>query len=318
MYDRPRPFRFGIQLSGTREKGAAAKADWIEQARKAEALGYDILVMPDHLAGQFAIGPALMAVADATQTLRIGTFVLQNDFRHPTLLAMDAATLDVLSNGRFELGLGAGGSLMLDYEWSGLPLDPPGVRVGRLEESIHVLKRLFTAEPFTFNGDHYTITDLKGYPKPIQQPHPPMLIGGGGRRMLSLAGQEADIVSILPTLLPAGGAHNDAEITTVAVAEKVEVIRQAAGDRISAIELNVLTQAIIVTDNRQAGMERLRTERGLPPEDWLDTPYVYLGSAGEIADELRACREQLGISYFVMFDDFMDDFAPVVAELAGR
>lgn len=317
MRSNPRPFRFGIQLSGTRAQGTAARADWIDQAKKAEAFGYDILVMPDHLAGQFAIGPALMAVADATQTLRIGTFVLQNDLRHPTLLAMEAATLDVLSDGRFELGLGAGGSLMLDYEWSGLPLDPPGMRVGKLEESIQVLKGLFTVEPFTFNGQYYTITDLKGYPKPIQQPHPPMLIGGGGRRMLTLAAREADIIGILPTMLPAGGGYKDEESTTEAVAEKVEVIRQAAGDRFSQIELNILTQAIIITDDRQAGMERLRTERGLPPDDWLGTPYVYLGTAGQIADELRACRERLGISYFVVFSDYMVAFAPVVAELAG-
>jgi len=313
-----RPFRFGVQLAETRERGARSRTEWTEQARKAEALGYDILVMPDHLAGQFAIGPALMAVADATLTLKIGTFVMQNDLRHPSLVAMDAATLDVLSQGRFELGVGAGGSLMLDYEWSGLPFDPSGVRVGKLEESIQVLKGLFAEGPFSFAGQHYTIKELEGYPKPIQQPHPPILIGGGGPRMLSLAAQEADIVSILPTMLPAGGGFNEEEITAEAVAKKVEFIREKAGDRFSQIELNILTQAIIVTDDRQAGIERLRTERGLPPDDWRDTPYVYLGTAGQIADELRSCRERLGISYFVVFGEYMDAFAPVVGELAGR
>lgn len=317
MRSNPRPFRFGIQLSGAGAQGSEARVDWIEQARKAEALGYDILVMPDHLAGQFAIGPALMAVADATQTLRIGTFVLQNDLRHPIMTAMDAATLDVLSGGRFELGLGAGGSLMLDYEWSGLPFDPPGVRVGKLEESIHILKGLFTGESFIFNGQYYTITDLKGYPTPIQRPHPPMLIGGGGPRMLSVAAREADIVSIFPTMLSAGGRFQEDEVKTAAVAKKVDLIREAAGDRFPQVQLNILVQTVIVTNDRKGEMQRLSTARGLPVDRWLDSPHIYVGTVEQIVEDLLSYRERLGISYFVVFDRYMDAFAPVVARLAG-
>lgn len=325
MNSNQRPFRFGLQVGGTSEKGMSARKEWSEKAVKAEALGYDILLMADHFGRQramagsrFAIGPALAAAAESTTTLRIGPFVWQNDLRHPALLAMEAATLDVLSNGRFELGLGAGGSFMPDYEWTGIPFDPPGVRVGRLEESIAILKGLFAEDPLIYAGSYYTITEFDGHPKPIQQPHPPILIGGGGPRVLSLAAREANIVSILPTMLPAGGQFKDEEGKTAAVADKVHLVRQAAGDRFPQLELNVLIQADFVTGNQQAGIERLRSERGMSAEVWLDTPYVYIGTTEQIADTLRSYREQLGISYFVVFEPYMDDFAPVVAELAGR
>lgn len=318
MESNQRPFRFGVQLSGTTVSGFGARTEWTEQARKAEALGYDILVMPDHLDGQFAIGPALAVVAEATTTLRIGTLVLQNDLRHPAMVAMEAATLDVLSNGRFELGLGAGGSLMWDFERTGIPFDPPGTRVSRLEESVRILKGLFAEGPLTFAGRHYTIAALDGRPKPIQQPHPPILIGGGGPRMLSLAAQEADIVSILPTMLPAGGRFREEEIASAAIATKVALIRQAAVDRFSQLELNVLVQSVILTEDRQAGIEQLSRKWSVEDDEWLDSPHVYIGTAGRIADELRSYREQLGISYFVVFDEYMDDFAPIVAELAGQ
>ncbi len=308
-----RPFRFGVQFAG-----AKSSTEWKERARKAEALGYDILVMPDHLGGQFAISPALAVVAEATTTLRIGTFVLQNDLRHPALVAMEAATLDVLSDGRFELGLGAGGSLMADYEWTGIPFDPPGIRVGRLDESLRIIKGLLTEGPVTIAGRHYTITGLEGRPKPVQRPRPPVLVGGGGPRLLSLAAREADIVSILPTMLPAGGRFREEEITTAAVADKVELLRRAAGERFPRLELNVLVQKVIVTDDRQAGVGRLSAEWGMPVDDLLDGPYVYVGTTEQIADELRSHREQLGISYFVVFDEYLDAFAPVVAKLADR
>src|SRR5262245_61605485 len=194
-----RPFRFGVQISTPRKR-----AEWAEQARRAEALGYDVFLMPDHFREQFAIGPALAVVAEAT-SLRIGTFVLQNDLRHPALVAQETATLDVLSDGRFELGLGAGGSWLPDYEQTGIPFDPPATRVARLEEGLSVIESLFGAGPTSFAGRHYTFTEFDALPKPIQQPHPPILIGGGGRRMLSLAAREANIVSILPTMLPVGG-----------------------------------------------------------------------------------------------------------------
>jgi probable F420-dependent oxidoreductase len=319
MSTNQRPFRFGIQLAGTRARGAGARTEWTDQARKAEALGYDVLVMPDHLGGQLAIGPSLALVAGATTTLRIGTFVLQNDLRHPALLAMEAATLDLLSEGRFELGLGAGGSFMPDYEWTGIPFDPPGTRVGRLAESLRILKRLFAEGPVSFAGQHYTITDLEGQPKPIQRPHPPILIGGGGPRMLSLAAREADIVSILAPMLPGGGQFRMEACTATAFSEQVELIRRVAGSRFPALELNILLQRLIVTeDARQAREDLSREWVPLTPEEVGETPYLLIGTVDEIVATLQARRDRWGISYVVVFGEHMDAFAPVVAELAGR
>lgn len=308
-----RPFRFGVQISETR-----AHVAWIKQAKRAEALGYDILVMPDHVGDQFAIGPALAVVAGATTTLRIGTLVVQNDLRHPALVAMDAATLDVLSDGRFELGLGAGGSWMPDYERTGIAFDPPGVRVARLAEALQVMKGLFADDPLTFLGRHYTITDLEGFPKPVQRPHPPIMIGGGGPRMLSLAAQEADIISIFPSLLPAGGNFKEDESTTEAVARKIELIRGVAGERFERIGFNVLVQAVVVADDREAAIAKLSEEWGEAADGWLDSPHVYVGNVEQIAEQLQRYRDTLGISYFVVFERHMQAFAPVVARLAGR
>src|SRR4051812_6955210 len=249
-----RPFRFGVQISTPRQR-----AEWVEQARRAESLGYDVFLMPDHFRDQFAIGPALAIVAEVTM-LRIGTFVLQNDLRHPALLAQEAATLDVLSDGRFELGLGAGGSWLPDYEQTGIPFDPPATRVARLEESLRTLKGLFAEGPLTLAGQHYTITEFEALPKPIQQPHPPILIGGGGPRMLSLAAQEATIVSILPTMLPAGGQFREDQFSDIAFAQQVAFLRRAAGPRFPDLELNVLLQRVVVTDDAQQASEELSRE----------------------------------------------------------
>ena len=309
-----RPFRFGVQIAH-----AASRAEWIAKARRAETLGYDILVMPDHLTGQLALGPALAMVAEATTTLRIGTFVLQNDLRHPALVAMEAATLDVLSDGRFELGLGAGGSLLGDYEQTGIPFDPPGTRVGRLEESLQIIKGLAAEEPLTFAGRHFTINELGGLPKPIQRSYPPILVGGGGPRVLSLAAREADIVSILAPMLPSGGQFQMAATTAAAVTEQVELIRRAAGTRLPAVELNVLIQQVLVTgDPRQASEDLSRQWVPLSPEEVCETPYLLVGTLDEIGATLRARRDRWGISYVVVFERDMETFSPVLAQLAGQ
>jgi probable F420-dependent oxidoreductase len=189
-----RRFRFGIQLSH-----AAGPADWAELARKAEDLGYSSLQLPDHFGAQFSPAPALAAAAGATRDLRLGTLVLDNDYRHPVVTAKDMATVDLLSDGRVELGIGAGW-MASDYDQSGIGMDPAGVRVDRLAEAVTVLKGLFGPGPFSFEGEHYTIRDLDGQPKPAQDPHPPFVLGGGAPRMLRLAGREADIVGINPAL----------------------------------------------------------------------------------------------------------------------
>ncbi len=308
-----RPFRFGVQISR-----AESSAQWQEKARRAEGLGYDILLIPDHLGGQLAIGPALAVAANVTTTLRIGTLVWQNDLRHPALVAQEAATLDLLSDGRFEFGIGAGGSFPPDYEWTGIPFDPPGTRVRRLEESLRVIKGLFGAEPVTFNGEYYVITGYDGLPKPVQRPHPPIFIGGGGPRMLALAAREANIVGLLPAMLAAGGQFQIEQSTTAAVADQIETIRQAAGARFAELELNILLQRLIVTDDARRASEELSREwTPLTPAQILDTPSLLIGTLDAIAESVRQRRERLGISYIVVFERDMEAFAPVVARLAG-
>src|SRR4051794_27509366 len=186
----PRPFRFGVQTSSAPNRKA-----WVDLAIKAEANGYDVLTMPDHFGDQLAPIPALMTAADATTTLRIGALVHDNDYKHPVVLAKELATLDVLSEGRVEVGLGAGW-MERDYRAAGLPFDRAAVRIDRFEEAIAVVKGMFGDEPFSFAGVHYTINDYDARPKPTQRPRPPLLIGGSGTRLLTIAAREADIVGI--------------------------------------------------------------------------------------------------------------------------
>lgn len=306
----PRPFRFGVNM-GEPLSGAT----WADKARKVESLGYSVFAVPDHFGRQLAYAPTLAAAALATTTLRIGTFVLDNDFRHPAIVAADAATLDQLSGGRFELGLGAGW-MRKDYESSGISFDAPGVRFRRLTESICIIKGLFADGPVTFAGDYYTVANLEGTPKPVQTPHPPLLIGGGGPRMLRFAAQEANIVSVLLRSRREGGL-DESDVTAVRVGEKIGWIRDAAGDRFAALELNMLVQGLAVTDDRQAGAATVAARLGSTPEAVLDTPYVLIGTAVEIADTLREQRERFDISYVTVSERDMDAFAPVVARLAG-
>jgi probable F420-dependent oxidoreductase len=309
----PRPFRFGVQISR-----AESSTQWQEKARRAEGLGYNVLLMPDHLAGQLAIGPALAVAANVTTTLRIGTLVWQNELRHPALLAQEAATLDVLSDGRFEFGIGAGGSFLPDYEWTGIPFDPPGTRVSRLEESLRVVKGVFSDAPLTYTGNYYTITDYDGLPKPIQRPHPPIFIGGGGPRMLALAAREANIIGLLPAMVAAGGQFQMEQCTSDAVAAQIATIRQAAGSRFADLELNILLQRLIVTDDARQASEELSQEwTPLTPEQILDTPSLLLGTLDAIVERIVERRQRLGISYIVVFEKDMEAFAPVVARLAG-
>jgi probable F420-dependent oxidoreductase len=291
--------------------------DWQGQARGVEELGYDILLMPDHFGRQFAIGPALAAAAAATERLRIGTLVLQNDLRHPALLAMEAATLDVLSGGRFELGIGAGGSFLPDFEWTGIPLDPPGTRVGRLEESVDVLNGLFGPEAFSYSGTYFRIKDFQAMPKPVQQPRLPLLIAGGGNRVLRLAAKHATIVGLLPKQLPQGGAFDMTDISIEGYAAKAQYTLDHAGDRGPDLEFNILIQQVIVTDDREAEIARLQKEHPDLPDAWFESPMVYVGTVPEIVARLRHVRDATGTSYFTVFENVLESFAPIVAELAG-
>lgn len=307
-----RPFRFGVQISRSR-----SLEEWRRQAQRAEALGYDVFLMPDHFGPQFAIGPALAVAAEATTTIRIGPLVWQNDLRHPAETAKEAATLDVLSGGRFELGIGAGGSFLPEYTWTGIPFGSAGTRVSRLEESVQIMKSLFGNDPCTFHGDHYRISEYDGYPKPFQRPHPPILIAGGGTRMLTLAAREADIVGLLPSMKPAGGSfHNDD--TAEAFAEKADFVRKQAGPRAAQIEFNILIQQFKITDDRQGEIARIQAEHEITDSGWFDSPMVYVGSEDEIAAKMMVVRAHIGVSYFVVFEPAMEACAPVIARLAGK
>jgi len=307
----PRRFRFGIQLS-TAPDGPG----WADQARQAEDLGYDTLFLPDHFGDQLAPVPALMAAADATTDLRVGALVFDNDYKHPVVLAKELATVDRLSGGRVEVGLGAGW-MASDYEQAGIPMDPPGTRVSRMEEGIAVLKGCFGPGPFSFEGEHYRITGYDGLPKPVQSP-PPLLVGGGSPRVLGIAAREADIVGINPSIhsghVDAAAAQDGAAARTD---EKVRWIREAAGDRYEDLELNMLQFAGIVTDDRAGTAEMMAPLFGLPPAEVETYPHACIGTVEQIAEDLHARRERWDVSYFVFQGDSMRAMAPVVARLRG-
>ena len=308
----PHRFRFGVQAH-TAPSGEA----WASFARRAEDLGYATIFLPDHFGDQLAPVPALMAAADATTDLRIGSLVFDNDYRHPVVLAKEAATLDVLSGGRLELGLGAGW-MNSDYEQSGIEHDSARVRIDRMEEGIEVLKGLLGDGPYSFTGEHYTITDLDGQPKPLQRPHPPLLIGGGAERVLTIAGRTADIVGINPSI-PSGEVDGAAARSGAAEAtdEKLAWVRKAAGDRFDDLELNMLIFAAVLTDDRTGTIEAMAPMFGLAPDDVGDHPHAWVGTVEQICEDLQRRRERWGVSYLVVQSDAMEPMAPVVAELAG-
>ena len=307
-----RRFRFGVSVP-TVAPGPA----WTDRARLIERLGYATLHVPDHFRDQLAPGPALAAAAMATTRLRVGSLVFCNDFRHPVVLAKEAATLDVLSGGRFELGLGAGW-LREEYDQAGLSFDPPGTRVDRLVESVAVVKGLLAAERVTFAGRYYTIAGLEGRPRPVQQPHPPIVIGGGGRRLLSLAAREADIVGLVPGARRDGGGLDRADFGEAAMRQKIAWVREAAGGRLAALELHTLIQAVVVTADRQPAADQLASRFGGVSRDLvLESPYVLLGTVDEICETLRRRRDQHGISYVTVFDRDAESFGPIAERLTG-
>ena len=309
----PRKFRFGVQTHGDVDA-----ASWRAQARKMEDLGYSTLFMPDHFSDtRFAPMVAIAVAAEATTTLRVGMLVLGNDYKHPAVVAKEAATLDVLSDGRLELGLGAGWQLA-DYELLGLQYDSAGTRVARLEEAIAVVKGCFAEGPFSFDGEHYTITAYDAQPTQVQQPRPPILVGGGGRKVLHLAGREADIVGINP-ILHAGviGAEAARDTLGDSTARKVGWVREGAGERFAEIELQIRYFVAAITDDARGLAEAMAPGFGVSPDEALSSGAVLAGSIDEVCDTLVRRREEWGVSYVVFGDDQYEQFAPVVARLAG-
>lgn len=307
---RHRPFRFGTEILK-----ADSALDWMETARRVEAHGYSTLLIPDHFAPIYAPIAALTAAAMATTTLRVGTTVFANDFRHPAVLAKEIATLDVLSEGRVEFGIGAGWK-KAEYDQAGIPFDDAATRVQRLQESVRLIKGLWGEGPTSITGDHYTVHEMDGWPKPVQKPHPPLYIGAGGKRMLSFAAREADIVGIIARALPGGGLDSRAD-TESRLAEKIDHVRVAAGDRLEQLELSMLLNAIVVSDNVARATDDLAAKWGWEREEIEASPYFLVGSVAGIADRLHELRERYGISYFTVFPQDMEAFAPIVARLAG-
>jgi probable F420-dependent oxidoreductase len=309
---KPRAFRFGVQEH--RAPGAAA---WREKARLIESLGYSTLYIPDHFGDQLGPFAALMSAADATERLRVGSLVFDNDYRHPVVLAKEAATLDLLSDGRLDFGLGAGW-LASDYEQSGITFDTPGVRIDRMAEGLQIIKLFFAGGSVSFAGKHYRVDGLEAAPATVQKPHPPIVLGGGGRRMLQLAAREADIVSVNYNLRE--GRVNRKLVHTGmagATAEKLGWIRDAAGERLAEVELSATIFVATVTDDRNAVAESMAAALGTEPAEILDMPHFLIGTVDQLVDDLRARRERFGITYIVVPGEAAESLAPVVERLTG-
>jgi probable F420-dependent oxidoreductase len=309
-------FRFladAFDASTTRELG--------ERARAAEAMGITTLIQPDHLVPQLAPISYLATVAAVTERLRISAFVHNNDLRHPAVLAQELATLDVLSGGRLDIAIGAGWNEP-EYRAIGLAFDPIRVRQARLAEAVAVLKGCFGEGAFSFSGEHYTITDYDAYPKPIQQPHPPIFIGGGGRRTLELAAREAQIVGLAPRIL-SGQRPDPQSITWAATEEKIGWVREAAGDRFDALELNVYPSQwpIVVTDDLRGEarkvIDRMKERTGIEmtEQEVIDSPHIFIGSIDRFVEKFNQLRERLGVNSFLVGD--LTALGPVLARLAG-
>jgi len=294
------PFRFGVVAASAR-----SGEEWAEKARRVEALGFATLVIPDNIQHTLAPLPALAVAATATRTLRVGTYVLANDYRNPVMLAKESATLDLLSGGRFELGIGAGRPTAVDNRMLGIPFDTGGIRLARLAASLAIIKPLLAGQRASATGRYYAAVDAEVSPLPVQQPRLPILIAGSGPRLLALAAREADIVAL--------GIGLDA--TEAVAAEKIALLREAAGERFAQLEININLMMVGERMPRwiaaQFGADAGRLARsGAVP--------VLTGTTDAMCDTLERRRETLDISYIVVSDELMEALAPVVGRLAGR
>ncbi|HVM10208.1 MAG TPA: TIGR03621 family F420-dependent LLM class oxidoreductase [Acidimicrobiales bacterium] len=307
-----KPFRFAVQTS-TAESGKA----WREKARKIEGLGYSTMFIPDHFDDQWAPIVGMTVAAEATDRLNVGALVFDNDYRHPIVLAKEIATLDLASEGRVEFGLGAGW-LKSDYDASGIAYDSPGTRIDRMVEGLAVMKQLWRDGSATLDGKHYSIAGANGYPRPASSGGPKIVIGGGGKRVLSIAAREADIIGVNPNL---SAGYVGPEVAQSAKGERyrerLQWIKDAAGDRFDDIELQCLTFMVQFTDDSAAAYEQLAPLFGLTPDEARDVPIALAGTFDEIAETLQRRREQYGFSYVVVHEPEMEQFAEVVAKLAG-
>lgn len=311
------PFRFGVMANHTTPMPSSGR-QWADFCKKVEDLGYASLALSDHLWGQPAPVPAIAAAAAATSQLRVGALMFCNDFRHPAILAKEVATLDVLADGRLDLGIGAGWK-DTDYQQTGIAKDRAGVRIERLAESVSVIKGLLGDEPFTFDGQHYSIDGLDNQPKPIQRPHPPLIMGGGGPKVLRLAAEHAQIVSVNRSLrdgeVDRGARRNS---SAEATDEKITWVREVAGARWKEIEINMVVPDVVITAQRRRAVTELAQRFGLTPEEVEENPHVWVGTVDQICDDLMARRERFGASFVTVVAEHFEASAPVIERLAGR
>lgn len=314
-----KPFRFGVQIA------SLDPANWMEQARRIEAMGYSSVMVPDHFNSRLWDPTTLLAgVAAVTDTLKVGSLVYDVDYRHPVIYARQAATLHLISKGRHEFGIGAGW-MVEDYEWAGMRYDRPGLRIQRLEEALHIIRGMWDGDGTTLDGKHFQVNEIPQAAELPDGERPSILIGGGGPKLLALAGREADIVGISP-MVPEGRISRDtlSDVTADRVSEKVRWVREAAeaaGRDPDDIELNVLVFAVDITDDPIAVREAVASNSPLTPDDVAGSPFFIIGSANEIRDALEKRREDTGINYIVIqaqdphkVEQFAEE---VVAPLAG-
>ena len=297
-------------------RSADSGAEYLDRVRRIEQMGYSTVAMVDHLNPTYAPVPGLTAAALVAPSLRVLTTVFDNDFRNPVLLAKEIATLDQLSGGRVDFGLGAGWH-KVDYDQTGIQYDPPGVRIGRMEEALTVFKGAWSGTPFNFEGEHYSVKNHTGYPLPVQQPHPPIYIGGGGRRILGIAGREADIIGVHVRFGP-DGALDSVDTIRAEMDKKIGWIRDGAGERFDQIELALLLFAAKVVDSTAAQRdeyERIAQANEMSFEAVAASPYFLIGSEDELVAQIQSLRETFGITHFTVVAGDADGFAPVVRRL---
>lgn len=314
-----KPFRFGLQV------GTLPAESWRERVQRIEQLGFSTLFVPDHFSTQWDPIATLAAVAAATERLNVGSLVYDVDYRHPVVYAKASATIQLLSGGRHEFGLGAGW-METDYVEAGMPYDRIGVRIERLEEALQIIRAMWTQERTSFEGKHYQIKEIAQAVELPPASEPKLLIGGGGRRMLGLAGRYADIVGITAAL-PEGRVTADTakDLAPARVRQKVEWIRagvESAGRDPESVELSCLAFMVSLTDDPSGIREMLSKSTGMSLDEITDCPLFLTGPGSEIQDRLQKLREQTGISYVVIQGTDMEVVEPfaeqVVAALAGH
>ena len=309
-----RPFRFSLQ-----EARADSRRQWVDLVKRVDDAGFDMLVTADHLHECLAPLIPLVTAAEVSDRLRLGVMVLNNDFLHPALLAREVATLDLLSDGRAELGIGAGHAKP-EYDAAGLPFDAASTRVDRLEEAVQLLVRLLAGESVTHSGTHYDLAEARCSPLPVQRPLP-MLVGGTGRRVHRIAARHADAVGFTGLQIHADGRGAEpARFGSRFVDEDVEALRTAAGARLPDLELQVLVQMVVVTDDPVGAADEIRRQHfaSLDVDHVLDTPYLMVGTVDGLVEKLLRQRARWGFCHYTVRKEALGHLDPVIAELAGR